>query len=66
MFRVKIVRNIPRLVDTVDVAEASGNREVRADGREGLVDGPDILGLGVEGVVVDVLVVDAILLAASD
>jgi hypothetical protein len=57
---------VARLVDTVDVAEAGGDGEVRGDGGEGLVDVPDVLGLGVEGVVVNVLVVDTVLLTASD
>lgn len=59
-------RSIPRLVDSVDVAEASGNGKVGADRRKGLVNGPDVLGLGVEGVVVDILVVDAVLLTTGD
>jgi hypothetical protein len=50
----------------VDVAEASGDGEVGADGGEGLVDLPDVLGLSVEGVVVNVLVVDTVLLATGD
>jgi hypothetical protein len=50
----------------VHVAEASGDGEVRADRGEGVVDGEDVLGLGVEGVVVDVFVVDAVFLAAGD
>ncbi len=54
------------LVDTMDVSETSGNGEVWGDWRESLVDGKDILGLGVEGVVVDILVVDTILLTACD
>lgn len=54
------------LVDAVDVAEASGNGEVRADGSKSVVDVEDVLGLGVERVVVNVLVVDTILLATSD
>lgn len=58
--------DVAGLVDTVDVAEAGGNGEVGADGGQGVVDGQDILGLGVEGVVVDVLVVDAVLLTTGD
>jgi hypothetical protein len=50
----------------VHVAEASGDGEVRADRSEGVVDGEDILGLGVEGVVVDVFVVDAVFFTAGD
>lgn len=58
--------DVAGLVDAVDVAEASGNGEVRADGGKSVVDIEDVLGLGVEGVVVNVLVVDTVLLATSD
>ena len=54
------------LVDTVDVSETGGDREVWGDWGEGLVDVEDVLWLGVEGVVVDVLVVDTILLTSGD
>jgi hypothetical protein len=50
----------------VHVTEASGNGEVGGDGAEGLLNGEDVLGLGVEGVVVDVLVVDTVLLTPGD
>jgi hypothetical protein len=39
--------NISGLVDTVDVSESSGNRKVWGDWGEGLVDGKDILRLGI-------------------
>jgi hypothetical protein len=58
--------DVAGLVDTVDVAEASGNGEVGADGSEGVLDGQDILGLGVEGVVVNVLVANTVLLTTGD
>ena len=58
--------DIAGLVDTVDVTEASGNGEVGGDLGEGVVDGEDVLGLGVEGVVVNVLVVDTVLLTTGD
>lgn len=58
--------DVAGLVDTVDVTEASGNGEVRADGGEGVLDGQDVLGLGVEGVVVNILVVDTVLLTTGD
>ena len=58
--------DVAGLVDTVHVTETSGNREVRGDGGQGVVDGQDVLGLGVQGVVVDVLVVDTVLLATGD
>lgn len=54
------------LVDTVDVTEAGGDGEVWRDGGEGLVDGKDVLWLGVEGVVVNILVVDSVLLTTGD
>lgn len=58
--------DVAGLVDAVHVAEASGDGEVGADGGEGVVDGEDVLGLGVERVVVDFFVVDAVFLAAGD
>jgi hypothetical protein len=58
--------DVAGLVDAVHVAEASSNREVGADGAEGVVDGQDVLRLCVERVVVDVLVVDAVLLTTGD
>jgi hypothetical protein len=58
--------DVAGLVDTVNVTEASGNGEVRGDGRQGVVDVEDVLGLGVERVVVNILVVDTVLLTTSD
>jgi len=58
--------DVTRLVDTVAVTEAGGNGEVRADGGEGVADGKDVLGLSVEGVVVNRLVVDTVLLTTGD
>ena len=58
--------DIARLVDTVYITETSGDGEVRADGGKSVVNSQDILGLSVEGVVVNVLVVDTILLTTSD
>lgn len=58
--------DVSGLVDTVDVAKAGGDGEERRDGRQLLVDVVDVLGLSVEGVVVDVLVVDTILLSSGD
>lgn len=63
-FRVKL--NIAWLVDTVDVSEAGGYREVWRDRRQCLVDVEDILRLGIKRVVVDILIVNTILFAASD
>jgi hypothetical protein len=50
----------------VHITESSGNGEVGADGGESVVDGQDVLGLSVQGVVVNVLVVDTVLLTTSD
>lgn len=58
--------DVAGLVDTVDVTETSGDGEEGGDGGEGLVDGKDVLGLGVEGVVVNILVVDSVLLTTGD
>lgn len=54
------------LVDTVDVTEAGGDGEVWRDWGKGLVNGKDVLWLGVEGVVVNILVVDSVLLTTGD
>lgn len=54
------------LVDTVDVTETSSDGEVRGDWLKRLVDGKDILWLGVKGVVVNILVVDSILLTTGN
>jgi hypothetical protein len=58
--------DVAGLVDTVNVTEAGSDGEVWRDGGEGLVDGKDILGLGVQRVVVHILVVDTIFLTTSD
>ena len=58
--------DVAGLVDTVDVTKASGNGEVGADGGESVLDGQDVLGLGVEGVVVNILVVNTVLLTTGD
>lgn len=58
--------DVTGLVDTVNVTEAGGDGEEGGDRGEGLVDGKDILGLGVKGVVVNILVVDSVLLTTGD
>ncbi|KAI6758907.1 hypothetical protein HG531_014047 [Fusarium graminearum] len=58
--------DVARLVNTVDVTKASGDREVGGDGGESVVDVEDILGLSVERVVVNILVVNTVLLTTSD
>jgi hypothetical protein len=47
--------HVAGLVDAVDIAEASRDREELADGAQLLVDGPDVLGLGVKGRIVHAL-----------
>ncbi len=63
-FRVKF--DVTRLVNAMDIAKTSSNGEVWRDWRKSLVDGENILWLSVEGVVIDILVVNAILFATSD
>ena len=63
-FRVKL--DITGLVDAVDVSKTSSNGEVWGDRGERLVNGENIFRLGVEGVVINIFVVDTILLAASN
>ena len=58
--------DISWLVYTVDVTETSGDGEIRADLGQGAVDVPDILWLGVQGIVVHTLVVDTVFLTTSD
>lgn len=64
--KLRVELDVTGLVDTVNVAEAGGDGEVGGDGGEGVEDVEDVLGLGVEGVVVNILVVDTILLTTSD
>lgn len=58
--------DVARLVDTVNITETSGNGEVWADSGERLVDGENVVGLSVQRVVVDGLVVDTVFLTTSD
>jgi hypothetical protein len=58
--------DIARLIYAVDVAEGRSDREIGGDSRQSLVNLPDLLGLRVEGRTIDVLVVDAIFLTASN
>jgi len=62
--RVKL--NISWLVDTVNISEAGGYGEVWGDWRQGLVDIEDILRLRIKRVVIDILIVNTILFAASN
>ena len=63
---LRVQANVARAVHAVDVSKAGGARPVGRDGLESLVDGVDVLGLGVQGVVVNTFVVDTILLTAGD
>lgn len=58
--------DVARLVNAVDVAEASGDGEIRRNLLQRGIDLVDVLGLSVERVVVDVFIVNTILLTASD
>jgi len=58
--------DVAGLVDTVDVAKAGCDGEVGRDLLEGLVNSVDVFWLSVEGVVVDVFVVDTIFLTTRD
>jgi len=58
--------DISWLVNTVNITETSSNREVWGDWGELVVNGKDILWLSVEGVIVDVLIVDTILLTSGN
>ena len=64
--QLRVELDVAGLVDTVDITETSGNGEVGADGGELVVDGEDVLGLSVERVVVNGLVVDTVFLTTSD
>lgn len=58
--------DVSGLVNTVDVTKTGSDREVGRDGVKGRVDIPDVLGLGVERVVVDRGVVNTVLLTTGD
>mmetsp|Transcript_24628 Transcript_24628/g.61175 ORF Transcript_24628/g.61175 Transcript_24628/m.61175 type:complete len:369 (+) Transcript_24628:314-1420(+) len=63
---LRVEPHVARRVDTMDVAKGGGDGELGVDGGELLLDLPDLLRLGVEVLGVDVLVIDAVLLAAGD
>lgn len=58
--------DVTGLVDTVNVTETSGNGEEGRDLGKGLVDLVNVFGLGVEGVVVNALVVNTVLFTTGD
>ena len=64
--KLRVELDVARLVDTVDISESGSNGKVWRDWRESLVDLVDVFWLGVEGVVVNVLVVYTILLTTGD
>ncbi len=63
-FSVKL--NVTRFVNAMNVAETSSNGEIWGDRRKSFVDGKNVLRLGVERVVVDIFVVNAIFLTTGD
>lgn len=64
--KLRVEFDIARLVDSVDVTKASSDREIRANLGKSLIDVVDVLGLGVEGVVVHLLVIHAVFFAAGN
>lgn len=58
--------NVSGLVDTVNITERSGNAEVGTNSAEGLVDVIDVGRLGIQTLLVNTGVINAILLTASD
>lgn len=64
--KLRVQADVTRSIDTVNVTESSSDGEEISDLREGLVDIPDILRLGIEGSVINAFVVDTIFLTTSD
>jgi hypothetical protein len=64
--QLRVQLDVSRLVNTVDVTEARGNRKVGRNRGQRRVDFVDVLGLGVEGVVIHTGVVNAILLTTGN
>ena len=54
------------LVDSVDVSESGSNGEIWGDRNESSIDVVNVFWLSVEGVVVDIFVVDTIFFTASN
>ena len=63
-FWVKL--DVAWLVHTVHIAKSSRDGEIWADLLQSVVDLPDVFGLRVQGVVVDIFVVHAIFFTASN
>lgn len=64
--KLRVQLDVAWLVDPMDIAKTSGNREIRGYGIQSVVDVEDILGLCVKRCVVDILIIDSIFLATSD
>jgi hypothetical protein len=58
--------DITWFVNTMNISETSSYGKVWRDWRKGLVDVENVLRLSIKGGVINILVVDAILLAAGD
>jgi len=58
--------DVTRLVNTVHITECSGNREIRADFAQRVVDLMNIAALRVKRSVVDISVINAVFFTASD
>jgi hypothetical protein len=63
-FRVQF--HVARLVDSMNVAEACRDGEVRADFGQSGPDVVDVFGLRVERIVVNIFIIDPVLLTTSD
>lgn len=63
-FRVKL--DVARLINTVNIAEASSDAEIWGDFDQCGVDVVNIFGLGVKGIIVNIFIVNTIFLTASD
>ena len=57
---------ISGFVDSMHVSESRGDREVGADWGQSLIDGINVFGLRVQGVVVYIFVVDTVFFTTSD
>ena len=64
--QLSAITRLPRLVDTVYVTKTSSDGKVGRNRRESLVNLVDVFWLGVQRVVINRLVVDAILFSTSD
>jgi hypothetical protein len=58
--------NVTGLVHAVDVSESGSDGEIWRDGGKRIVNGKDVLGLGVKRVIINILIIDTILLTTSN